>query len=44
MALRRKRIKPDRFELFWDQLAVLPIDAPQEEHGNADSLSHMPDL
>jgi predicted nucleic acid-binding protein len=25
MALRRKRIKPGRFELFWDQLAALPI-------------------
>jgi predicted nucleic acid-binding protein len=25
MALRRKRIQPGRFELFWDQLAVLPI-------------------
>jgi predicted nucleic acid-binding protein len=25
MALRKKRIKPGRFELFWDQLAVLPI-------------------
>lgn len=27
MALRRKRIQPGRPELFWDQLAVLPIDA-----------------
>jgi predicted nucleic acid-binding protein len=25
MALRKKRIKPGRFELFWDQLAALPI-------------------
>ena len=26
MGLRRKRIQPGRPELFWDQLAVLPID------------------
>jgi len=26
MALRRKRIQSDRPALFWDQLAVLPID------------------
>jgi predicted nucleic acid-binding protein len=26
MALRRKRIQPGRPELFWDQLAILPID------------------
>ncbi len=25
MALRRKRIQPGRFELFWDELSVLPI-------------------
>jgi predicted nucleic acid-binding protein len=26
MALRRKRIQPDRPVLFWDELAVLPIE------------------
>jgi predicted nucleic acid-binding protein len=26
MALRRKRIQPDRPALFWDELAVLPIE------------------
>jgi predicted nucleic acid-binding protein len=26
MALRRKRIQPGRPELFWEELAVLPID------------------
>ena len=26
MALRRKRIQPDRPELFWDELAILPIE------------------
>lgn len=26
MALRRQRIQPDRAELFWDELAMLPID------------------
>jgi predicted nucleic acid-binding protein len=27
MALRKKRILPGRPELFWDELAILPIDA-----------------
>jgi predicted nucleic acid-binding protein len=26
MALRRKRIQPDRPALFWDELAILPIE------------------
>jgi predicted nucleic acid-binding protein len=26
MALRRKRIQPGRSQLFWDELAALPID------------------
>ena len=26
MALRRKRIQPGRSELFWDELAILPIE------------------
>jgi predicted nucleic acid-binding protein len=26
MALRRKRIQPGRPELFWDELAILPIE------------------
>ena len=26
MALRRKRIQPSRPELFWDELAILPIE------------------
>jgi len=26
MGLRRKRIQPGRPQLFWDQLAILPID------------------
>jgi predicted nucleic acid-binding protein len=26
MALRRKRIQPDRPALFWDELAILPVE------------------
>jgi hypothetical protein len=26
MALRRKRIQPGHPELFWDELAILPIE------------------
>jgi len=26
MAVRRKRIQPDRPALFWDELAILPVE------------------
>jgi predicted nucleic acid-binding protein len=38
MALRRKRIQPGRPELFWDELAVLPIEVElplSPEHAKA---------